>query len=584
MTADLTPDPALSSPAKKSRRGKKKNVEPEATTAPTTPETPNDAAADTAPAASSEPTLTHRVLVALLNGATTVEAVQAEVNLGATEHVAVQLIEAALDRLETTNLATWTNAKGEPAAYHLADDALARLGQRRALILADLARTGGAKSIDAIATAVGMTARDVAYQAVELVQRGLCKADRDLTGHVLPAEFENVLLLATRSAVDAMIGLGALRVAADTLPLVPAPPPAPAPAAPEDSDFAIGLQKLLKATAKELADERARTAKIAAWFEQRGIHEPDLLVAPPVVPSRATFAFERTVKVDIKEKGRMYEEDLRLRGELAVAEAKLEGAKGAFKLEAKILTDQIEELARAAQSGTRTYTVLAYREADWDAGVDVVRAASDGRELAREPMPKGRQRAIPGTDAAPVDAPAADAAATPPGETTPPVDAASAIEAGATAPTEPAPALPVEGDPPLAAEANAPGNQEHADLTSLPVEPAAADQAASPDQQPAAPPAPAYRGALTIPALMTVLEEVLVAHAEGVAHEEMIPVVEKHLGHPLANESVRKMLLAALELLVRKHKVEIRDQGGDVMYVAAAESENKKSKRHAKEA
>jgi hypothetical protein len=569
MSAEATTE-AARKPTKKG--AKKKTAEQLAMVPP--PAKPTDAQP------TREPTVPHRVLRALLHGAKTLDEIQAEVNVGAIEHVAVQLVEAALKRLVEGGFVSSRTEQGKPDTFALGDGAVARIVGRRALILAELT-PGVAKSIDAIATAIGTTARDVAIEVRELVHQELVAADRDIGTHVLLADVDEAMLLLKSETTWQIASQGARAVASMSLPSAPPPPAPPPPPKPEESDFAIGLSKKLKIAERALAAEQEQTAKIAAWFSAHGIHEPNLLVAPQAAPKRETFKFERTVKVDDAEKGRILHELLRLDDEAAVEEAKLESAKAASKLALKMIEDQRKELALVAVSGERTHSLDAYREPDWIAGVDVVRAVGDGRVLAREPMPKGRQRPIPGSEPAPT-AELTEARK-------------ELVDTLANAPTAPAKAAPTNsestsgpdaatGISPLAATEPPPSpeaTKEHAEPTvPPPVDAAAADQVAPPDRdRPAALPAPVHKGPINIAALSEVLLAVFPEHPEGVEHEEVQRLVEEKLGHQLASDGVRKMLIAALEGLVRKNKIATQDRAHGVVYLAVVEPEGKKSKR-----
>ncbi|WP_437309938.1 hypothetical protein [Sorangium sp. So ce388] len=130
---------------------------------------------------------------------------------------------------------------------------------------------------------------------------------------------------------------------------------------------------------------------------------PDWFAAPPppAKPAEETVEYKERRVVDRAEKGAILDEILILERQVASKEAEFGILKSEHKAEIEALEQQIKNLKEDSESNARTVIIQARKERDWTAGVLRIVAIEDGRVLEEKPLPKGEQRTIPGTEAAP---------------------------------------------------------------------------------------------------------------------------------------------------------------------------------------
>lgn len=130
---------------------------------------------------------------------------------------------------------------------------------------------------------------------------------------------------------------------------------------------------------------------------------PDWFVAPPppAKPPEEIVEFKERRVVDRSEKGVILEEILGLERQVAAEEANFGILKSEHKAALDKLQEQIKGLKEDSDSNARTVVIKGRKERDWTAGVLRIVAIDDGRVLEEKPLPKGEQRTIPWTEAAP---------------------------------------------------------------------------------------------------------------------------------------------------------------------------------------
>jgi hypothetical protein len=220
--------------------------------------------------------------------------------------------------------------------------------------------------------------------------------------------------------------------------------PEPASVDPEEAQrlatFQQRQQEALEAQREARARAEADREKLAAFLVEKNI-DPNEILGRKVKQPRKTFEWTQARIVDLEEKGVIFEEVRKLEAKIAECDLAFDGAKSRYKAEKSGIELEIQALKDAADCNQRILKVVAYRDPDWDAGVDIIRAAEDDRELAREDIVRGTQKTIPGTDA---PKPKADPATGDAGEAPSALGALPVAEsADATAPAEPAEKQPL---------------------------------------------------------------------------------------------------------------------------------------------
>jgi len=175
------------------------------------------------------------------------------------------------------------------------------------------------------------------------------------------------------------------------------------------------VEGLVSSSTKEVAvwrekhaSEKRRANDLAQWLRQHGVEERDVLdtvrgvVRAPKARSDE-FSFAQARPVNQEERGVILGEIIALEGEIAQEELARDGAITAYKGRIKALNAQIQDLKNAAACNSRVVEIRAYRRTDWEDGKVYVHAVDDDRVLSEEPLPKGAQRTIPGTQEAKPD-------------------------------------------------------------------------------------------------------------------------------------------------------------------------------------
>ena len=316
-------------------------------------------------------------------------------------HVPIQLIQQVINHLVEQGSVAERREQSKPLAYRVNRDALIA---RRAKLLRDLMAEPDYTELEAkVLDRTGASAADV---EMLLDQKVL---DRRTT-EAGPA----LLVLRSQACVE-IVDRGA---AAYVGSLIPA----------DADDRAVGEDALRRAI-KEAADAKeravrseARFMRLKEWLAEKGIVDVQGILEPPPPPARQQV-FEHTERrhIDDAEKGRILVEVLALEHQKSVVQLQFDSAKSKAKAELEKLDAEIESLKSDAQSNERVVVTQAYKEVDWKGNAVVIRAAEDGREIERQPIPRGSQKPLPGTEesaapaspAAPAIAPAQPADARP---------------------------------------------------------------------------------------------------------------------------------------------------------------------------
>ena len=449
-----------------------------------------------------------RVLEALANRCATVDEVQDAVSKATGSHIAAGVIATALDGLVGGGV-----IDVEKGRYTLAESGLAVLRTRRSLLLKEL--TAGSATPEELGTKCGIARAQVSIELAELGRRLWVRRCGD-------ALSDTVALTDVGKAV--LEGHAAVAAAASTLPTLAPPIVEPPP------DFQAKLKGELDEERKKHTDTLKRLAKLTDWLRDHGVNEPDLLITQPTVAAgRKTFTWAKKVKGDDAEKARIFDEVIKIEHAIALAEMKLDSAKADFKAVTSLLDDQIGALKLAAAEGWRELTIEAYRETDWDAGIVVVRAAAGDRELAREPIPKGEQRVIPGS-----------------------AEAKNKKDAKEKAAKKSAAAKPAKG-------AKEP-------------KPAAAPAAKTPKTK-AAP--------LKISSFREPILEVFRAAGAGkvLADDEIYERLREKMAPIVINDASRRLVVAALDLLVKAGEIDHGEEGGFELRAPGSDGKKRKGRR-----
>lgn len=174
-------------------------------------------------------------------------------------------------------------------------------------------------------------------------------------------------------------------------------PHTPEASAEEAQDgFVAETTRELAAEKRRRSDAEQRVAKLRDWLDAHNVDADSILgVEKPAPIARKTFVWvSKPRKIDAAEKGQMLQEIIALDAQIAQHRGELEANRDFHKGKIKALEKSIAELKHLSTCEERVLELEAYRETDWEAGVDIIRAVSDGRELGREPIPRGTQRPL----------------------------------------------------------------------------------------------------------------------------------------------------------------------------------------------
>lgn len=205
---------------------------------------------------------------------------------------------------------------------------------------------------------------------------------------------------------------GALFIARATLPELTQP-------IEDRTAFELAATERFEAERKAKLEAQGERDRLCAWLREKGQDPSEILhPAEPVAPGpkRDVFLWTKIVPVDDAVDLEIAREERKLRAELALSQAALDTESGRHKGVKDRVNGRLAELSQAIIDKSFHRAVEAYKVPLWDEGVTLVIKASDGTTiLDREPIAKGAQRMIPGTEAAPAPkaesvAPAKDAA------------------------------------------------------------------------------------------------------------------------------------------------------------------------------
>jgi hypothetical protein len=166
----------------------------------------------------------------------------------------------------------------------------------------------------------------------------------------------------------------------------------------DDSQVKAAAKKVAAAE-KRARDAEAENAAIKSFLLNNGVRDiPGIIDAARPKPDRELFDYTETRPVDEPEKVQLFMEVLALEDQKAAIEIRVNGQKALAKSELELINGEIAERKSAVHSSERIVTYKAYKEFDFKANATIIRDARNDRELARQPIPKGTQMPIPGTD------------------------------------------------------------------------------------------------------------------------------------------------------------------------------------------
>ncbi len=166
------------------------------------------------------------------------------------------------------------------------------------------------------------------------------------------------------------------------------------------SKFEVEAAERLERERAERLKSEAKLDRLCSWLEKKGL-DPDVILEPEAEKDPTTgetFEFKESRPVDDAERGRMFEERMKLDEKKALARAKLDSAKAAYKAEEEEIDGEVEALKQASKCNSRIVTIEARKIPDWEAKVFRILAVDDDRELGTEPMPRGTQRPLLNTE------------------------------------------------------------------------------------------------------------------------------------------------------------------------------------------
>lgn len=288
-------------------------------------------------------------------------------------HVPIQIVQQLVNQLVEQGSVAERKEPGKPAAYRL--NRVALIARRAKLIEALAFETDNADLEGKLIERTGAHPSDVD----ELVEQGLLTRKR--------GEFGSLLSLSSKTSVEVILR-GAEVVVGAHVPM-------------DADDREVGEDFARKAIKKAAElEERAKKAESAfnrlkLWLAAQGVRDVSGIIdPPPPARQREVFDHTETRKIDDGEKGRILVAVLKLEEAKAIVQLRLDGAKSQGKADIEKIDAEIAALKSAAQSSERVVATPAYKEIDWAGNCVLVRALEDGRELKREPIPRGAQKPL----------------------------------------------------------------------------------------------------------------------------------------------------------------------------------------------
>lgn len=341
------------------------------------------------------------------------EVVAARERLGeARPHVPIQLVAQALDELvedgqlerQTGELVAgaFLEGSGDRVRFRWAADMLAAGSARLAAILRHLLPPPGlpeqSLDVDEVCTALYAEGLEAPARLVaddlEMLRRATLIASETVDGREVYCLREQ--------AIATLCAAGAQELAQQAWPYDRGSSPGPSDGFVAEVTRELAAEKRRRTTAED------QVARLRKWLEDHDVDADALLgVEKPTTNITKTFFWtSKPRKIDDAEKGQMLQEIIALDAQIAQHRGELEANRDFHKGKIKGLEKSIAELKHLSTCDERVLELEAYRETDWEAGVDIIRAASDGRELAREPIPRGTQRPLLDPTGAPSERPA----------------------------------------------------------------------------------------------------------------------------------------------------------------------------------
>lgn len=303
--------------------------------------------------------------------------VQAEVNTSG-EHVPEGIIRAGLDAL--VDAGAIEREKGDPPRYRqkAAPDRKSVINRRSALIEVLVAAGGDGEDVEQIvrdiqANVPGASSVDVRQDLASLSEKGLVdwvrggeSEEAELEGDDVP-ESDRWWLL-SEVGVERMGEAGARVLAEMSVP--PEPVATPTPASEQLDKLRVDNVR----QASENVSLRGQIALLLKWFVDNNIPAPVQRATPP---GRTITVWSKSVPVDAAEKGRIFDEQRKVRQQITRLQEQAKADKQGADARIKTLENKAHELDAEADCLTRDLEIPSYREVDTANRCYVIRAAQD---------------------------------------------------------------------------------------------------------------------------------------------------------------------------------------------------------------